>query len=71
MATGTYQYQSDFAMYEAHGKASAVLILLDARGVVVSEEQRWRILDCTDRKVLDRWIEKAVTLTSADELFTE
>ena len=45
--------------------------LLKARKIAVSNEQQERILASTDIAVLDRWNEKAVTVSSAGELFTE
>ena len=83
MASSNYEYQSDFAKThqakgraegraegEAKGEARGVLAVLDARGLVVSAEQKARILACTDLEALDRWIRKAVTITSTDDLFT-
>ncbi len=80
MATGNYQYQSEFhkkhhalakAEVTAEGKAEDVLAFLEARGINVSAEQKERIQACTDLELLHRWIRKAATITSADELFTE
>jgi len=56
---------------EAHGEARSVLKFLEARGLVVSEAQKTRILACTDLEVLDGWIRKAVTVASADALFAD
>ncbi|QIS19697.1 hypothetical protein [Nocardia terpenica] len=50
------------------GKASAILNVLDARGIAVPDEARERITTCTDDTVLDRWIRQAVTVATADEL---
>jgi len=106
MASGTYEYQSDFARKyiakgrvegeakgkvegraegkvegraegkvegraegEAKGEAKSVLMFLEARRLVVTDEQKQRILSCTDLEVLDRWIRKAAVATSVDELF--
>ncbi|MFC4535094.1 hypothetical protein [Sphaerisporangium dianthi] len=74
MATGTYEYQSDFAQKyvaegKAEGKAEAVLILLGARGVAVSEEVRQRILGCAEAARLDEWIQRAATARVVDDLF--
>ena len=76
MANGNYEFQSDFAKRHraagrAEGEARSVLKFLAARGISVSEEQKERILACVDLAVLDRWVEKAVTATTADELFTD
>ena len=49
--------------------AAAVLDVLDARGLVVTNEQRDRILGCSDLEALRRWLRSAVTVTSTDALF--
>jgi len=60
--TGSYQYESDFhKKADAHGKASAVVTFLDARGILLTEEQKQRIRACVDRDVLDRWTRRAAT----------
>jgi len=77
-----YEYQSDFAKKyfsegraegeakgRAEGEAKALLAVLQARGVPVSDEARGRILACTDAAQLDAWVRKAVAVASADELF--
>jgi hypothetical protein len=78
MNSGTYEYQSDFARKyvaqgraegRAFGEATAVLSVLEARHHVVTEEQKKQILACTDLEVLDRWLRKAVVLSSVEELF--
>jgi flagellar biosynthesis/type III secretory pathway protein FliH len=94
MASGNYEYQSEFAKThqakgraegraegeargeakgraegEARGEARSLLTVLDARGLVVSAEQKERITTCTDLELLGRWLRKAVTARSAEELF--
>jgi hypothetical protein len=69
-----YEYQSDFARKHdaqgrARGKASAILGVLEARGLSISEEQRARIEACSDLDVLDRWVRRAATATAIEELF--
>jgi hypothetical protein len=60
------------ALGEARGKAlgegSAVLTVLDARGVRVPEAVREQILACTDLARLDTWLRRAVTAATADEV---
>lgn len=53
----------------AEGRAEAVLLLLGHRNVEVSEEDRERILGCGDPDVLDVWLKRALTATSAAEVF--
>ena len=76
MATGNYEYQSDFAKKHraegrAEGEATAILTILDARGLAVTSEQRRRIVACSDPAALERWIRKAVLVTEVDDLFAE
>ena len=78
MASGGYEFQSEFAKKhqakrraegKAEGRADAVLDVLEARGLRVSEEARSRILACTDPAQLSVWVRKAVTVTSVEQLF--
>jgi hypothetical protein len=55
----------------AQGEAKALLRVLDRRGLTVSDDQRERMLTCTDIATLEGWLDKAVTASSADELFAE
>jgi hypothetical protein len=54
---------------EARGKAEAILRLLDARGLALSEEQRDQIGSCTDAARLDLWFDRAITAGTAAEVF--
>ena len=54
---------------EVAGKIAAILSVLEARGLAISEEQKQRVHACTEIEVLDRWIRRAATASSADELF--
>ena len=78
------EFQSDFAKKyfavgmaegEAKGRAEeairALLAVLEARGLAVSDDERSRIVGCTDVGVLENWIRRAVTVASVEELFTE
>ncbi len=82
MMKGGYEYQSDFAKTyfgqgraegeargEAVGEARAVLLVLKARGLAASEEVRQRLLACKDIAQLDRWAERAATVSDVGELF--
>lgn len=53
---------------KARGKAEAVLTLLVAREVAVSDVEKARILACSDLELLDRWLVQATTAVSASEL---
>jgi hypothetical protein len=56
---------------EAKGKAEALLRILAQRGLSASEDQRRRILECTDLATLDGWLDRALLVTSVDELLLE
>ncbi len=80
MASGNYEYQSDFAKKhhangfaegEAKGEAKAILTILDARGIAVSSEQKRRIQACTELDMLERWTRRSVSIATADELFAD
>ena len=55
---------------EAKGEAKALLVILRRRGVAVTSDQQHRILACTDVATLDRWLDRAFSVASAEELFT-
>jgi hypothetical protein len=78
MKTGTYEYQSDFARkYVAEGlaeglvegEAKALLAVLSARGIEISDDVRERISNCTDIEQIEAWIRLAATADSTDVLF--
>lgn len=74
MSTHTYEYLSEYALKfvaqgEAKGEAKAVLAVLEARGVMVSEDARTRIGECRDLDQLDAWVRRAVTVDSIEDLF--
>jgi hypothetical protein len=75
-----YEYQSDFARkYVAQGRAEgraeegalAVLTVLQARGLAVSDSVRERILAQKDPDRLRRWLEKAAVATSVAAVLDE
>jgi hypothetical protein len=53
---------------EARGKASALLQILAARGLEVSDEARAQVLACQDLPRLDAWLARALTATSVAEV---
>jgi hypothetical protein len=84
MASGNYEYQSDFsrryvaqgnaegrAEGEAAGRAHALLAVLSARGLDVPEDVRARITACTELARLDAWLARAVTAASASDVVGE
>lgn len=54
----------------AKGKATAILTVLAARGIGVSDEVRAHIESCKDVGALDRWLVRAATAKSAEEVIT-
>jgi hypothetical protein len=56
---------------KAEGKAEDVLRVLAARRIAVTDEQKQRILRCTDPTVLERWLERAATLDSAADVLAD
>ena len=57
-----------FDRAEARGEARALLALFDARGLMVSEEQRARVLACTDAATLESWVRRAATASSVTDV---
>lgn len=56
---------------EALGQAKALLVVLAARNVSFSPEERERIASCNDPEQLERWVRRAATCASVDELFAD
>ena len=52
----------------AEGSAEAILRVLAARGIAVSEVQRQEFLGCHDLDRLARWLDRAVMASSAEEV---
>ncbi|MEV2278949.1 hypothetical protein AB0I72_25520 [Nocardiopsis sp. NPDC049922] len=82
MAVDTYQWQSDFARKyvgigreegreEGHTEEAArnVLLVLDERGLTVTDEIRQRIESCTDLNTLHTWLRRSATADRAGDLF--
>ncbi|MEV0660243.1 hypothetical protein ACIBI3_01775 [Actinomadura luteofluorescens] len=78
-----YEWQSEFAIThraegraeglaegEARGEAKALLLLLEARGLDVPADVRVRVQGCTDLEQIERWIQRAISADSAEDLFT-
>lgn len=51
------------------GLAAGVVRVLEKRGIPVSDDVRERITHCTDDAVIDTWYDRALTATTADDLF--
>jgi predicted transposase/invertase (TIGR01784 family) len=50
------------------GQTEAILKVLEARGVAVNDRLRERILECSNPSTLDRWLIRAVTAKSAEDV---
>jgi Uma2 family endonuclease len=50
------------------GRATALLIVLDARGIAVPEHERTRFLSCRDAAQLDQWLRRAATAASLQDV---
>jgi hypothetical protein len=61
--------QKGFTEGIAHGRALALVAILDARGIALDGADRARILDEQDLAVLDRWTVRAAVCTDAAQLF--
>lgn len=63
---------SEAKLAEGHtgGKISALMTVLSARGLTVSEEARARIEACRDDTLLDQWIARATTASSLEGVFS-
>ncbi|WP_067827536.1 hypothetical protein [Nocardia inohanensis] len=84
LTTSVYRYQTDFAKGyyaegeavgraegEAVGETKAIFIILRQRGIAVPDAVRDRIAACTDLELIEGWVARALTVTSAEELFGE
>jgi hypothetical protein len=77
-----YEFQSEFLRSRlaqgrdegreegrVEGLARAVITVLEARRLSVSDEQRGMILGCTEPEVLEAWLQRAATADGAGDLF--
>jgi hypothetical protein len=55
----------------AEGKAEAVLKLLAARGLTPTDEQRRQVTATIDPAQLDLWFDRAITASTAAEVFAD
>ncbi|MER7106442.1 hypothetical protein [Streptomyces sp. NPDC000229] len=55
----------------AEQAAKNVLLLLQRRAIPVSDEVRARITGCGDLELLERWLLRTLTATTADDIFTD
>ncbi|WP_343242209.1 hypothetical protein [Streptomyces sp. SID9727] len=53
----------------AEGRAEGLLLVLGVRGVALTDADREKITTCTDPQLLHRWLQRAATASSAEEVF--
>jgi hypothetical protein len=53
----------------AEGRAEGVLMIFRARALTVDDGTRERVLACRDLPTLERWLMRAATANSIDEVF--
>jgi hypothetical protein len=53
----------------AQGRAEALLELLDARAIALTDMQRAAVIECRDLDVLQRWFARGLTARTIDEVF--
>jgi hypothetical protein len=80
MGTSEHKYFSDFAQKyygegrvegKAEGVSEALLAVLAARGLTLSENDRARVAACTDLVTLGRWLTRAARATATTEVFED
>ncbi|MEW5352457.1 hypothetical protein [Streptomyces sp. 16-176A] len=57
------------AQGRAQGRAEDVLLVLEQRGLEISEEVRRRVTECDDLDVLRTWLTRAVTVAKPEDIF--
>lgn len=71
MQTQSIPIKSEFARIQrASAQAQDILVVLETRGLSVTDEQRERITASTDLDQLKVWLRRAVTVALVDELFS-
>jgi hypothetical protein len=54
----------------AQGRAEDILRILERRDIETPDTVRDRVSSCTDLDTLDTWFDRALTATTAEDLFT-
>ncbi|MFI6963963.1 hypothetical protein ACIBN5_19570, partial [Streptomyces sp. NPDC050255] len=54
----------------AQGRAQSLLLILEARDITLTDELRQKITSCADSHLLNQWLQRAATATTAKEVFT-
>ncbi|MFE7358000.1 hypothetical protein ACFU8Q_33920 [Streptomyces sp. NPDC057543] len=53
----------------ARGRADGLLLVLEMRGIAVSDEFREKITSCNDPQLLHQWLNRATTAATAEGVF--
>ena len=53
----------------AESRAEDILRILDLRAIDIPDAARERVNGCTDLELLGTWFDRALTVTTAEELF--
>ncbi|WP_338774148.1 hypothetical protein V7968_21420 [Nocardia vulneris] len=56
---------------QAEGRAECIVRMLDRRGIPLSDMDRNRILTCLNIEVLDRWFDRSISATTAEEVLAD
>jgi hypothetical protein len=69
-AWDTWPVYSPFARaHYSRGQAEAILIVLKARKLDVNDDERARIVTCTNLRLLKIWVRRAVRAERTSDLF--
>ncbi|WP_329615908.1 hypothetical protein OG244_24925 [Streptomyces brevispora] len=55
----------------AEGLARGLLLIFEVRGIAVTDKIREKITNCGDPQLLNQWLQRATTASSAEEVFAE
>ena len=55
----------------AEGEVAALLTILMRRGLPPSAEQRRQLLECSDLAQIEHWLDRALLVSSVDELLSK
>ena len=65
------EYEPRVAAGEARGKARAILMVLEERGVPVSDDIRDQVMACADADRLATWLRRSVTAATAEDVIRQ
>ena len=69
-STDTWPVYSPFARaHYSRGQAEAILVVLKARKLAVTDAERARIVTCTNLRLLKIWVRRAVRAEKTSDLF--